>query len=166
MKHDHVLKKSNFDPSPGSAGNHVAVFMILFNLICNTTMFWKKVEFLPSDPIPRVGEEGLRANICYHVDAFLILFSLICNMAIFWTSWILTYLPHTQGLGMGGVRAKYLKPCCCIHDSLKLICNMTMFWKSWILTSGSDREVCKQNICYHLAAFLILFNLICNMTIG
>ena len=30
--------------------------------------------------------------------------------------------------------------------------------------SGSGRGVCGQNICYHVAAFVILFNLICNMT--
>ena len=41
MQHDHVLKKVNFDQSPGfgvgggggggSEGNHVAAFVILFN---------------------------------------------------------------------------------------------------------------------------------------
>ena len=48
-QHDHVLKKWNFDlltPSPGSGGGlpakyfyHVAALVILFNLICNMTMF-------------------------------------------------------------------------------------------------------------------------------
>ena len=49
MQHDHVLKKLNFvllTPTPGSGGvcgqyicYHVAAFVILFNLICNMTMF-------------------------------------------------------------------------------------------------------------------------------
>ena len=34
----------------------VAVFFILFNLIC--IMPSEKVEFLPTDPIPRVGGGG------------------------------------------------------------------------------------------------------------
>ena len=30
---------------------------------------------------------------------------------------------------------------------------------------GGGVGVCGQNICYHIAAFVILFNLICNMTV-
>ena len=29
---------------------------------------------------------------------------------------------------------------------------------------GGEGGVCRQNICYHVAAYLIPFNLICNMT--
>ena len=32
------------------------------------------------------------------------------------------------------------------------------------LGSGGGGGVCRQNICYHVAAFVILFNLICSMT--
>ena len=52
MQHDHVLKKLNFDPwnpssrvagKGGSVGktfaNHVAAFLILFNMMCNMTIF-------------------------------------------------------------------------------------------------------------------------------
>ena len=74
--------------------------MILFNLICNMSMFWKKRLL---NPIPRVGGGGqervFEQNICYHVGAFLILFNLICNMTKFWKSWILTYCPHLQDRG-------------------------------------------------------------------
>ena len=65
MLHDHVLKKLNFDPIPRVQGvrgqnicNHVAAFVILFNLISNMTMYWKKTDFLPTDPIHRVGGVG------------------------------------------------------------------------------------------------------------
>ena len=43
MQHDHVLKKLNFDLLRGVCGQniccHVDAFMIIFNLICNMTMF-------------------------------------------------------------------------------------------------------------------------------
>ena len=68
MQHDHVLKKLNFDlltPTPGvgvvcrqNICNHVAAFVILFNLICNMTMFWEKLN-LTYWPHPKwVGGEG------------------------------------------------------------------------------------------------------------
>ena len=94
MQHDHVLKKLNFDQSPGSgvwggggggggsAGNHVAAFVILFNLYA-TRPCSEKVEFRPTDPISRVGGGVCGQNICYDVAAFLILFHLICNMTMF-----------------------------------------------------------------------------------
>ena len=57
----------------------------------------EKVEFWPTDPIPRVGLRwgGVWGqNICYHVAAFVILFNLICNMTMFWKSLIFTFWPH------------------------------------------------------------------------
>ena len=62
---------------------------IPFNLICNMTMFCKKLNF---DPTPRVRGQGggMQANFCYRVAAFVIPFNLICNMTMFWKSWILT----------------------------------------------------------------------------
>ena len=30
-------------------------------------------------------------------------------------------------------------------------------------SGAGDREICGQNICYHVTAFVIPFNLICNM---
>ena len=47
MQHDHVLNKLAFDHRVGGAGRgdlrsknvHVAAFRIIFNFICNITMF-------------------------------------------------------------------------------------------------------------------------------
>ena len=36
--------------------------------------------------------------------------------------------------------------------------------REWV--GGKGVRVCGQNICYHVAAFVIPFNLICNMTIS
>ena len=61
------------------------------------------------------------------------------------------------------------------YFDIQKIYNMVMFWKSWILTFrppvlaggggwGVGGQVCWQNISYHVAAFVIPFNLICSMT--
>ena len=93
-------------------------------------------------------------------------------MTMFWKSWVLTLWPKPQGQRVGWVGvlgAKYLVPCCCIEWFpliwyAKWPCSEKVeFWpidpiprvgvRGWV-------EVCGQNICYHFAAFLILFNLI------
>ena len=70
--------------------------------------------------------------------------------------------------GSGCLLAKYLLWCCCICDSLKSdmqhdhILKKVEFWP--IDPIPRVRGICGQNICYHVAAFVILFNLICNNT--
>ena len=97
---------------------HVAAFVILFNLICNMTMFWKS-RIIPFEPSHRVWGGGervgryLRVKYLLHIAAFLILFNLICDMNMFWKSRILTYRPYSQGRGglSWDPRAKYLLSC-------------------------------------------------------
>ena len=121
MQHEIVLK--TFWPL-GSGGLRAEYLLPCFyiswiHLMCNAT--WpcsEKVEQI--DPIHRVGVGkgvGVTAGkiFCYHVAAFEILFNLICNMTMFWKSWILTFWSHPLG--------------------------------------SFGREVCGQNICYHVAAF-------------
>ena len=78
---------------------NVAAFVILFNLISNMTMYWKKTDLLPTDPIHRVGGVGgggggggssdkIFATMLLHSWFSLIL---ICDMTMFWKSWISTY---------------------------------------------------------------------------
>ena len=91
-------------------------------------------------------------------------FPLICYAT---SPWILAYWPQDRG---GGLRAKYLLQRCCIRDSLyfdmqhdhvlkKLNLDLLIPYRR-VLGLG----VCVQNICCHVAEFMIPFNLICNMT--
>ena len=126
-----------------------------------------KIEFWRFDPTPGSWSRGRGTgvcvqNICHHVAAFVILFNLI---------WKFNF--DLSGSGGGGMRAKYLLPCCCIPDSFNLIHIMTRFWEIWILILLAPSQggegwrgggICGQNICYHVAAFEFLFNLICNRT--
>ena len=85
---------------------------------------------------------------------------------IWYATWPCLILTPTVGSGRD-LRAKYLLPLLHLVIPFNLICNMAMFWKSSILTywpQGRGWGVCRQNICYHVAAFVILFNLVCNMT--
>ena len=160
---------------------HVAALVILFNLICNMTLFWKSwiLSYLPH-PQGRGWSAG-KIFVTMLLHAFVILFNLIYNMTVFWKSWMLTYWPHQHGLGVaaGKIFATILLqswfsliwyatwPCsetvAALVILLNLICNMTMFWKSefWptdpILWVGVGAGVCGQNICYNVAAFVILF---------
>ena len=76
--------------------------------------------------------------------------------------------------GGGGLCAKHLLPYCCVRDSLKYDMQHDHILKKLnfdLLTpipmiegGGGAGGVCGQSICYYVAAFTILFNLICNMT--
>ena len=100
----------------------------------------KKLNFDLLTPYPGEGGGGgggvCRQNIFYHVAAFLIPFNLICNITVFWKSWILTFWLQPGGPGMEAGGG-----------------------------GGGGKGVCWQNICHHAAAFVIPFNLICNMTV-
>ena len=72
------------------------------------------------------------------------------------------------------LQAKHLIPCCCNRDSLQfdmqhdLVLHKLNFDHLAITLVSGDVVwvgVCGQNICYHAAAFMIPFNLICNMTV-
>ena len=110
-KDDHVLKSWHLIFGiPGSRRiwgqnicYHVVAFVIIINLICNMTMFWKS-WILISSP----GSWGVvkwlgvcTQNIWYLNAAFVIPFNLICNMTIFWKFWILTFWPHPWVRGGG-----------------------------------------------------------------
>ena len=87
MQHDHVLNKLTFDHRVRGAGRgdlwpkylHVAAFEILFNFICNITMFSISL-ILTFNPTPKVEwgrEKVFRQNIYCHVSEFENLFNLI-----------------------------------------------------------------------------------------
>ena len=180
MQHDHILKKLNFDlltPSPGSGISVGKIFatMLLhswFSLIWYaTTPCSEKNLFWPTDSIPRVGSV-CRQNICYHVSVFVILFNLICNLTMSWKSKILTYWPRFQGRWWGRGVEVFGEQLICYHaaafsDSLWYAtwpCSKKVeFWPNDPIPRVGC--VCEQNISYHVAAFVILFNLIYNMTV-
>ena len=84
MQHDHVLNKLTFDHRVRRAGRgdlrskylHVAAFAILFNFMCNITMFSISL-ILTFNPTPKV--EWGREKICRQniVSKFENLFNLI-----------------------------------------------------------------------------------------
>ena len=114
------------------------------------------------------GGLGCRQNIYYHVAAFVIQFNLLYNMTMLWKSWILTYLPRPQGRGRR-VRVKYY-----YHVAAFVI--FFIWYATWLcfekvefgpfdtIQNRGGGFVCEQNICFHVTAFVNLFNLICNMT--
>ena len=73
-----------------------------------------------------------------------------------------------------GLRTNDLIPRYCIHDSLLFDMQLerlliTLNFDLWNPTQGSGvgrsaGKIFATNICYPVAAFVILFNLICNMT--
>ena len=74
-----------------------------------------------------------------------------------------------MGVG-GGLRAKYMLPRFRIRDSIKFCVQSDHVLEKLnfdLLTPGSgDRDEqgsAGQNICYHVAAFMFSFNVICNM---
>ena len=153
---------------------HVAAFMILFNLICNMTVFWK---FWPFDPTPRVGGGS--------VGKIFATMLCICDSISFHMqhdhvlkSWIFTFWPHPQG---GGLWVRGVGSADKIFATLLLRFLFHLIWyATWpcseklnfylltpppgwgVVSEGSG--VCRQNICYPVAAFLFPFNLICNLT--
>ena len=179
MQHGHVLKKLNFDlltPSQGLGWvlrakycYHVARFVIRFNLICNVAVFWKRWILTNLPPSPWLG--GICGkNICYHVAAFVILFSLTCNMIIFWKkSLILTFWPQKQGQWVGEGSVGKVVATMLLHLWFPLIWYATWPWSEkikltyWPHHQGRGWGL-RANYCYHFAAFVILLNLICNMT--
>ena len=174
-----IFPTPKFALNKGVSASKIFVTMLLhtwFPLIWYAT--WpcsdKTDFFYLLTPYPRVMEEegGLSAKICYHVAAFMIPFNLICNMTMFDKSWLLTYL---LGQEHGGLWAKYLLLFCCISWS-HLIWYATWpcsekveFWPidpipMFFWGGGGGGSAGK--ICWnHVAAIMIPFNLICNMTL-
>ena len=118
-----------------------------------------------------VGSAG--NNICYHVTAFVIPFYLI-NMQHDHVLKKLYYGILTPPPGSsGGMPAKYLLTCCCTceliefdmqHDYVLVKLNFDLLTPP-SRVGGGGGGFCRQNICYHDAAFVISFHLICNMTL-
>ena len=85
MQHDHVLNKLTFDHRVRGARRgdfrpkslHVAAFAILFNFICNITMFSNILTFNTTPKVKWGREKVCRQNICCHVSEFENLFNLI-----------------------------------------------------------------------------------------
>ena len=107
-------------------------------------------------------------NICYDVAAFVILFNLICNMTIFWKKLNFDLLTPSPGSGVsvGKIFATML-----LHSWFSLIWYATTPCSEKVLFWPTDSiprvgSVCGQNICYHVSVFVILFNLICNLTMS
>ena len=73
-------------------------------------------------------------------------------------------------MGRGGLQANICYHFAAFGDSLKFDMQhdhvlKKLHYDPLALTTGSSGwvGVCRQNICYHVAAFVIPFNLICNM---
>ena len=143
MQHDYVLKKLilTFDPSPGSVyGWRGLAAKYLLPRFCIRDLIWyatwpcfEKVNF-DIWPLPRVCLWLEGSGGKIFATTFLHLwFNLICNLTMILKSWILTFWSQGQGIGVSWVRG----------------------W-GWV-------GLCRQNICYHGAAFMIPLNLICKM---
>ena len=110
--------------------------MILFNLICNMTVFWKSWMLTT----PQVSGGGVGGGLwvkyllpcCWIRDSL----KLICNMTMFWKSWILTFwtqppppppvhpVDRTQALDQNHVwYASYLLYLCLHVKSVKILTN-------------------------------------------
>ena len=143
--------------------------VIPFNLICNMNHAMKKLNFDLLTPRVKGGGGVCRQNICSHVATFRDSNKLIWYMQHDHVLKKLNVDLLTPRIRGGGLQTKYLLPCCYIlWFHLIWYATWTMLWKSWILTywphpQGWGREVCRQNICDHSAAFVIPFNFICNM---
>ena len=152
-------------------GYHVATFVIPFNLICNKIMFWKKLNFEFLTLSPGSGDGGLVgsagkifATMLLH-SWFLLIWYTLDHVLKKVTFDLLTRSPRVVGSAL-----KYWLPCRHIRDSLQFdmqqehVLKKVEFWISdpiprvgWWKFGGVSR----QNICYHDAAFVIPFNLIC-----
>ena len=73
----------------------------------------------------------------------------------------LDLLTPTLGSGGGGGQGSASKIFATILLHFKISFKLKYF--DPILVSGGGGGVCSQNICYHVTAFLILINLICNI---
>ena len=185
VKFDRLTLGSGGEGGGGCGQNicyHVTAFMIAFNFICNMTMFWKSwiLSFWPPGLGGR-GSAGITFATILHVAAPVIPFNLICNITMFWKSLILPLTPppkSTQGSDTG-LRSKVWFDMFLIYCTSVFICYhvaaFTFFlwyatWqcseKSLILTFWPPGPwgVYGGNICYHVAAFVIPFKLICNVT--
>ena len=138
----------------------VSLIILLYYIILYYT-YWHKFWHL--NPSVGRGESAgkIFPTMLLHLWFF---FNLICNRTMFWTSWILTYWPQGLG-GGGGLPAKYLLPFCCIGDILKFNMQYVYVLKNLDPQCWRGGGVCWQNIPYYVAACVIPFNLICNMTI-
>ena len=96
---------------------HVAAFAILFNFICNITMFSSWIfTFNPTPKVEWGREKVCRQNICCHVSEFENLFNMIWSYSV--KNWFWPFDPQgKRGVG-GGSQPNYFLPCCCIRDSL------------------------------------------------
>ena len=183
MQHDHVLKVKFWpiDPIPrGVCGQiicyHVAAFVILFNLICNMTVFWKSQILTYWSHLQGDGEGGSAGKI-FATMLLHLWFSLIwyatwpCSEKV--KFWLID--PISRGVGgWGGGSAGKIFATMLLHLWFSLIWYATWpcsekvkFWPYDPISRGwghGEGGVGGQNICYHVASFVILFNLICNMT--
>ena len=147
MQHDHVLKYLIFDlltTTPGSGGGGGSVGKYIYLPCC-----------------------CIRHSLSFDMQHNHALKKLNFDLLI--------PSPRVVG-GRGCLRPKYLQPCCCISwFPLIWYATRPCSEKSWILTYWPHPQgwgcgcggigLCWQNICYHYAAFVISFNLICSMTI-
>ena len=154
----------------GSAGKIFATILLHSWFFLNWYAIWTysgKVEFWPTDPTPRFGDGG-RGRAKYLptccVAAFVILYNLICSIAMFSKSWF------TDPIPVGGGKGGALRAIMWLHSLFSLNCYVTWpcsekveFWPFDPIPRDTGRGVCGQHICYNDAAYLIPFNLMCNM---
>ena len=93
------------------------------------------------------------------VFAAMFFFNLICNMTT--SNFFLPFNP-THRLRVC-VRTEYVLAWCSKLHPFNLVCNRTTFRKKNVLTPPQGLRVCVRNMCLHVTAFVISFNLISNL---
>ena len=147
---------------------HLAAFAVPFDMQHDNVLKKFNLTFWPPGPW---GGGSCGGNICYHEAAFVIPFKLICNITMFWkVNFDILTPPHGSGGGRRGSAGK-IYATTFPHSWFYLIwyaiwpCSGKVeFWPfdprvrawGWAGLRG-------QNICYHVAAFMFPFSVICNM---
>ena len=161
-----------FDPTPGSGGGggmapgNIFATMLLLTWIplMQHDHVLKKLKFNLLTLSPGSGVWVCEQNGCYLLAAFVIPFSLICNMSMLWKSWILNFWPNPLSPPRGsdpGLWSKIMLDMFNIQGQRVGGGGLhTFFPIIWYAVFGLGRggvEVNNQNICYHVAAYLIPF---------
>ena len=143
-------------------GLHGAWCSIPFNLICKMTTFSNEMLW-PFDPT--IGAEGTcKDRLCVCMVPYAPFPLIWYATRLLSEKNVLTFDPTT---GVEGVCKDKICGCMLLHSSFPLIwyaawlCSEKVNFDPWAGGGG----VYGQNICYHVAACVIPFSLICNMTI-
>ena len=148
---------------------HVAAFVILFNFDMQHDHVLKQLNFDLLTPYPGSGRG---VGICGQIfAAFCCIFWFPLNWYSMWPYsekgefWPIGPIPRV------GLPASKIFGTMLLHSWFSLIWYTTWpcsdkgeFWPTDPILRVRGMGLCAQNICYHVAAFVIFFHLICNMS--